>query len=611
MEKVQAVLLLHGHFNKEALLVFTLIIAAWAVARPTMIRDLDNRRLPPNLTARLIIVLLYALIYAGLVAAVVFAKPFVMNALNVLPDQIETAFKSMEKQAPLLAVMALIGLNSLAPFREAERAFIIWIHSVRHLHGDANTLVAHFQTCAFRPSDVEHQKNLDELARHNIFVTDTNTRGIDLPSLNTWRKLTTMLRCLREWNKHGRVLTDQQMVMLEELEKAHARKTRLATEILRLLSHVSSGKGTAEILNQLSTLLAAASHSDRNSVAGVEAQLKSLLGGETPSQDTRVHLSSSELQGFLSQIDGYFQIEYQILLRQAAELTALSIVYAGDMAAERLRELKKLGFQGLGRIEPVNLDRILWLFFAISIGGFAIFYLLRYQQLKDLPGANRTGLLLGLGIFSVTMAIATLIGAAFGSNKRHVHAQHTPWGAYFMAGLISVALFETTHAVRILLTAPEGMGSAPGEVLPLYRQLPWAVIPFLLTVGICLLSRLNRWPIPTSLVSTPTAQAAWERSLDGASLAALIFIGYSSAIGLHEVLSIELPGSLKDGPYDPRIFLPIMLFGLLIGAVAVRNSRRAGRATLVERPERADGNNEDWGRTPWPLHSHLARQPAE
>jgi hypothetical protein len=612
MDNVRAALLLQGEFNREALLVFTLIIAAWALARPTTIRDSDNRRLPPNLTARLIIVLLYALIYAGLVAAFVFAKPFVMKTLNVLPDQIENAFKSLEKQGPLLAVMALVGLHSLAPFREAERAFIIWIHSVRHLHGDVNTLIAHFQTCAFTPSEVEYQKNLDELARHNIIVTDT--RGIDLPSVHTWRKLTTMLRCLREWNKdRRRVLSDVQMEMLEEVDKAHARKTRLATEILRLLKHVSSGKGTAEILNQLSALLAATSHSDRSSVAGVEAQLKALLGGGVSSQDaTSVHLSSSELQGFLSQIDGYFQVEYQILLRQAAELTALSIVYAGDMAPERLRELKKVGFQGLGRIEPVSFDRILWLFLVISIGGFAIFYLLRYQQLKDLPGANRTGLILGLGIFSVTMALSTLIGAAFGSSKRYVHAQHTPWGAYVTAGLISMALFETAHAVRILMTAPDGIGSAPGDVLPLYKQVPWAVIPFLLTIGICWLARLDRWLTPRTFLPTQTAQAVWERCLDGAMLAALMFIAYSSAVGLHEVLSIDLPGSLKSAPYDPKILLPMMLFGFLIGVVAVRDSRHAGRATIVERADRRDAPLEDLPeRVRWPVRNPLAGQPAE
>ncbi len=350
MDTFRAALLLQGHqFSPEAMIFFTVLVALWAVARPTTIRDSDNRPLPPNLTARLIIVLMYALVYAGVVAAFMFGKGFVMNVISAAPNQIEAAFKSFEHQSPLLALMALVGLQSLAPFREAERAFIVWIHSVRHLHGDVSTLVAHFQSCGFTPSDVEHQKNIDELARHNIFLTDPNTRGIDLPSLHAWRKLTTMLRRLRAWNKDKqRILTDGQMDLLDELEKAHQRKTRLAAEILHLLQLVSAGKGAKEILSQLSALLAGASHSDRGSVAGVEQKLRDLLGDDERAQSAPVRLSSTELQAFLSQIDGYFQVEYQILLRQAAELTALSIIYAGDLAPERLREMKELGIPGLG-----------------------------------------------------------------------------------------------------------------------------------------------------------------------------------------------------------------------------------------------------------------------
>jgi hypothetical protein len=614
MDSVRAALLLQGHqFSPEAMLVFTSLIAIWAVARPTTIRDSDNRPLPPNLTARLIIVLMYALGYAGLVAAFVFGKSFVMSVISSAPTQIESAFKSVENQSPLLAVMALVGLQSLAPFREAERAFIIWIHSVRHLHGDVNTLIAHLQTCAFTPSDVEHQKNIDELARHNIFLTDTNSRGIDLPSVQTWRKLTTMLRRLREWNKdQRRVLSDAQMEMLDELEKAHARKTRLAAEILRLLNLVSTGKDATEVLSQLSTLLAGASHSDRSSVAGMEAQLKGLLGGGELSPSMPLRLSSTELQAFLSQIDGYFQVEYQILLRQVAELTSLSIIYAGDLAPDRLQEMKKLGFQGLGRIEPVSFDRILWLFITISIGGFCILYLLRYQELRSMPGANNRGLLLGFGVFSLTMALAALVGAAFGSNKRHVHAQYTPWGVYFTAGLISAVMFETAHAVRLLLTADGGIGSAPGQALPLYHQVSWAVIPFLLTVGICRLARMNHWFTPIRWLPTPTARAIWERCLDGTALAVLMFLAYSSAIILHDVLDIPLPGSLKDAPFNPNIYLPMMLFGFLIGGVAVRDARRAGLATIIDRGKPLDTSEEkSLQRSTWPMQRHLAGEPAE
>jgi hypothetical protein len=165
----------------------------------------------------------------------------------------------------------------------------------------------------------------------------------------------------------------------------------------------------------------------------------------------------------------------------------------------------------------------------------------------------------------------------------------------------------------MLMTAPESFGSAPGEVLPLFRQVPWAVIPFFLTIGICWLARLERWLAPGTLLRTQLPQVIWERCLDGAALAILIFVAYSSAIGLHEVLSIDLPGSLKDAPYDPKIYLPIMLFGFLIGVVAVRDSRRAGRATIVDRHELSDKAAQEaspqdpsWA----PVRSPFAGQPA-
>ena len=595
MDGVRAALLLQGQkFSPEALLFFTALVAVWAVARPTTVRDSDSRPLPPNLTARFIVVLMYALGYLGLVAAFVFGKTFVMNIISAAPAQVEAAFKSFENQSPLLAVMALVGLQSLAPFREVERAFIIWVHSVRHLHGDVNALIAHFQACEFVPSDVEHHGNLDDLARHNIFLTDKKSRYIDLPSIHSWRKLTTMLRRLREWNKdQRRVLSDAQIVVLEQVEKAHARKTRLAAEILRLLNHVSAGKGPADVVGQLSALLAEASHGDRDSVAGMEAQLKGLLTGGDMSKASPVRLSSEELQTFMAQIDGYFQVEYQILLRQASELTALSIVYAGDLAPERLAELKKAGFQGLGRIEAVSFDRILWLFITISVGGFFILYVFRYPDMRTLPGAVPRGILAGFAVFSFTMALASLVGAAFGSNKRYVRAPHTPWGAYFMAGVIAVVLFEAAHAVRLLLTAEGGVGSEPGQTLPLWQQAPWATIPFMLTVGICRLARMHSWPTPKRVLPTPVSQAVWERCWDGAALAALMFFAYASSVMLLDVFGIPMPASLKNDPYNLQILFPILLFGFLIGCVGVRDARRAGLASVVDRSKVGEASGEE------------------
>jgi hypothetical protein len=611
MESVRAALLLQGQaFSIEALLFFCGVVAVWAIARPTTVRDSDSRPLPPNLTARFIIVVMYALAYLGLVAAFVFGKGAVMAIVNAAPAQVETAFKSFENQSPLLALMAMGGLLSLAPCRDTERAFIIWVHSVGHLHGDVNALVAHFQTCAFVPSDAEHQGNLDDLARHKIYLTG-DPRHIDLPSVHAWRKVTAMLRRLREWNKdqRRRILTSAQMEQLQNLEKAHTRKMRLAAQILRLLNHVSAGKGTAEVLKQLVSLLADVSQDDRESVAGIEADLKGLLPEAESSEKSPLRLSSSELEAFLAQIDGYFQVEYQILLRQVAELTALSIVHAGDLAPERLREMKKAGFQGLGRIEPVNFDRILWLFITISVGGFVILYLLRYPQLKEMKGAVPRGLLTGIAVFSFTMALAALVGAAFGSNKKYVRATHTPWGVYFLAGLIAVVLFEATHAVRLMLTPSSDIGLQPGQTLPLSHQAPWAAIPFVLTVGICRLARMRSWLTPRRLLPTPQAQAIWERFWDGTALAILMFVAYFGSIMLHDVFGIPLPQSLEEKPFNVQILFPVVLFGFLIGSVAVRDARYAGFASIVERPKEDESSTE--ARSSWAGRHGLAGQPAE
>ena len=39
---------------------------------------------------------------------------------------------------------------------------------------------------------------------------------------------------------------------------------------------------------------------------------------------------------------------------------------------------------------------------------------------------------------------------------------------------------------------------------------------------------------------------------DGAAIAFLMFLAYSGAIILHDVLNVPLPGSLREAPYDPR-----------------------------------------------------------
>jgi hypothetical protein len=153
-------------------------------------------------------------------------------------------------------------------------------------------------------------------------------------------------------------------------------------------------------------------------------------------------------------------------------------------------------------------------------------------------------------------------------------------------------MFLTAHAVRLLLTPLEDQGFNPGQVLPLQRQIPWAIIPFLLTVGICRLARMTHWPEPKGWLSTATARAVWERTLDGATLGILMFIAYGGGLIIHDVFNIPLPVALQNDPYNPVVYTPTVLFGFLIGCVAVRDARRAGLATIIDHAGSSDAGVE-------------------
>ena len=321
----------------------------------------------------------------------------------------------------------------------------------------------------------------------------------------------------------------------------------------------------------------------------MEQKLRDLLGDDERAQSAPVRLSSTELQAFLSQIDGYFQVEYQILLRQAAELTALSIIYAGDLAPERLREMKELGFQGLGRIEPVSFDRILWLFISITVGGFRHSLCAAVRRIEQ--GARRrsawTAARHGRLLFHHGACCA---GGLSIWIQQEVCARTT-----HPVGRVFCSRFDISCAVR---------NRPCGATIAGWKRRLCARPSFAALSSVA----MGRNPLRTdaghlfACQNEPLAHADWLPTYarrasglgtifwDGAAIAFLMFLAYSGAIILHDVLNVPLPGSLREAPYDPKIYLPLLLFGFLIGCVAARDARQAGLATIVERarPIRAD-----------------------
>src|ERR1700730_13808157 len=128
--------LLGGTLHLEQLALFTTLILWWALMRPVMVRDYDNRKLPPNPAARIIVAFMYVLIYLVLAFTLDRFGKSTLPFLTPVPF-VESFVRSIEKQAPLLALVTLGGLWQIAFFRELERALLVSLHSTRHLRSDA------------------------------------------------------------------------------------------------------------------------------------------------------------------------------------------------------------------------------------------------------------------------------------------------------------------------------------------------------------------------------------------------------------------------------------------------------------------------------------------
>ncbi len=566
--------------NWQVLVFFTTLVLWWSMMRPSMVRDYDGRRLPNNPTARFLFTFLSVLVYVSLVIAFHAFGEVATKVGHSLP-LVGGFIDNFKDQAPLLAAVSLGGVLQLSFFRDIERSVLVWLHSARHLHADGVTLATHLGRSGFNPSEDEKRRNRETAKRHGVYVTDDEFDGVGLVTFNSWRKVATLLRLLRDWNnEERRVLEQNDMRLLEESETAHERKTQLAMTIIKMVEQVGKGGSTSKVLADVLKMLSDTPHVDRAGVAAVEARMKSLLADDASAAGRPLRLTGEELRSHLSEIEEYFQVEYEMLLQQVSELAAKSVILAGEQAPERLEQLRAVGFDGLGRIEPINFDRILWLFLIVAFGGFLVLFLGRLGAATQQQGSAE-----GLARFAFVMAAAALIGAIVGSQRRLSRAPITPWSNYLMAGIVAAALFvgvqSVTQLIKEYLQIPLPAGQPPFTITQL---LPWTLIPLLLTVGICRLARVPRWP---DLPGLKAYHNIWERALDGLGISGALLIGYLLAFALHEPLGIPLPKGLQEQMNQPRllpvpIYFPLLGLGFFIGFFVVRDVRRAAHSQIVD-----------------------------
>jgi hypothetical protein len=223
------------------LIVCTALVVLWAAFRPDMVRDSEGRKLPPSITARLTYVALFVMCFLA-IAVAFHLGGILVKKLSSITGFGARFFDQFEGQAPILALLATCGLYSLAPFRELEQHFLAWMHDTGHLRADVRALAQHLEECVLIPSAEERRRNVESLEAFQVYITDQQIQTINLSAVATWRKTGSLLRHLREWTAaRARVLSDQEVAMLDELEEAHGRKTRLVMDIIRMLDSVREG----------------------------------------------------------------------------------------------------------------------------------------------------------------------------------------------------------------------------------------------------------------------------------------------------------------------------------------------------------------------------------
>jgi hypothetical protein len=569
----------------ETFLSFLVLVIGWSLIRPNMVRDYDNRALPYNTTARIAFTLAFAIAFMSLALGYAMFIGAAESVFTMILPNGKGFFETFKGQPAMLAMLTLGLLLQFSMFRDLERSTLVWLHSRRHMSDDFNKLWHHLDDGLFSPSPQERQKNREAVKKYGIYVTDEGLNAVGLVTFNKWEKTCTLLRLVSAWNEteETRVLGDEDMKLLKDLQTSHDRKSELAMTILKMVDEVQV-QHSAEAEKALSAMLKVLSdtpHIDRESVAAAEARAKVIITGSVEDLSKKqLRLTGEQLRNRIVQIERYFEVEYQIMLEQVSQLASRTVVLSGDKANDRLEQLKAAGVGGLGSIQQFNFDRILWMFLVVSLGGFLVLYL-GYSKTMQ-PGMAEA-----LARFSFAMAIAALIGAVVGSRRRHSNAVQTPWLKYVTGGVIAgfcfIAVSVIWNGIKVALNIPPPPGQPPFSV---NRMLPWALLPCFIAIAIARLARLPHWP---ELPGTAAYRWLYVRLVDGLCVGLALFLAFSMAVALHDLFGMELSRGLQEMRDKAWLPIPIpwtlLALGILIGFAVVRDVRWAAHSTIIEKVE--------------------------
>jgi hypothetical protein len=579
--------------NMELILFAGGVVAAYALFRLSQVRDADGQKLPPSFTAKLFFVLSHVLFYLFILGLCLYSPNLLAKLPGALSDLIPP---ELQQQLPLIAVIAVGALLTIPQVKEMDRQYAVLLHSAQHKRADEDALRVHLASCPFQPSDKEIEEGLNYLQQFDVYVTDREVGTIQMDSVDTWRKVSSLLRLLkRELLRDNTVLSPVDRQDILRLEEAHFRKTKLATSMMRILDHMQQGSQYSQRLTKVASLLGDASHKDREKVGIAENVAQQIVNelelvheaGGTHSNEP-LRLSSKQIQQYIVQIESYLKAEYQLMLHDASRLAAKTIVRSGDRATAQLDEAKDAGFLGLGEIQEVNLDRVILVIMATFPTVFLFF------AISAVMSSQKPKIELIVAI-AATISIAALIGGMWGSRRKLAQSRDVPWSSYVGAALIAVIGFIVVQCTRYFID-PAAVSPGEGVTLELgpylANVLPWSASAAFVTVGICGLARVEEWPWLKN-------NSAFERLMDGVVLGVTYAIGQVAAFMLHAAFRTGFGDTIIKWISEDRwdwlwsSSVRGFLIGFVMGFFIVRDIRRVAHSHVVQPRRRRQPQQQD------------------
>jgi hypothetical protein len=616
--------------NLTTIIAALVFIFIWGYVWSGSMRDDERRPLPPSFAANTFFAVGLCALY---IAIVVFGFLAPEGLRMLFGGQLEKLPEAWQQKMPLVAIIALGTAAQVPQIRQMAQRFAVLLHNAQYRKSDEIVLQRHLKSCAYVPPPAEITQNIDYIGQFEVYLTDTNSVSLHLDAVGAWRKVSALLRILKEEsNVENGALSTSDREEVARLDDAHRRKTKLAMNIVRMLDHMDANSNIDQKLTVIAAQLADVSHQDRGKIRQAEETARDIISGDdvilSPANalaERPLRISTKQMQEYLRQVERYFLTEYQIILNDASRLAAKLVIQSGDMAADRLASIKKSGFAGLGSLQRLSFDTVLWVVISSFVVTFAAMTA-SFTLLPPPPGgvARPAPDAMFQVMIALTVSMAVLIGALWGSRRGLAERQTTPWASYAAAGLTAMAGVYSVHIVNFLLDSDRILGRiadrmrdmlpkfveanivdaetakhlAPEAVrnwqLPdlLLDMWPMALGTFFMTVGICWLARLRRWPWAPRLT--------WlERLSDGAAIAIINVLGgaVASLVGLAFNTSFGLGmryRMLNQGRslFDMLVLNPFQgmrfVAGFIIGLIVIREVRRIAHVHLIADPNDPD-----------------------